>query len=508
MTEQQPTPPADTPEDPARDWRRHLPLLRRVRAGLVLLGLAGLWFAMFLAWTDVFGSDGIFDAAIVVITIALALVSALWLASLRYSRLQHALLPLDAGIIVGGIVFAVGARGVEVDTPDDAAAIAVVLGVITTIVIAVVARLLEGRRTQPLWIGALVALAVVTGIAIPAVADQLSGVSPGYNESVPAYASILSRVNADGDVLLGRTATMHLDAAYVEDQFGGYGATSGTVVEGPDGTTVVAGGVVDPGSDPSTPLATPTSSGSLAVAAPRLVARDGGDLELRFPELPKGDAVLHARVEAGGCTDAVAATSPKFAPEVFTIKAGAASAAFSLQKLKLADLQLGDRLHVAVGTGGALAPVRCVDLLETTMPLLAQNGLLAFGHDCLVPLHLDPAAQRQLTPASFQDRSCATKLEQLADLTHTNVVRTMESAQGLASCIQTNDGVDMDIRQLAGGSFVVEPHDPADRANLTGQCGTPDGSGMIDPAEAMASAEVPTAPTAPTAPAPVDVVVN
>jgi hypothetical protein len=334
----------------------------------------------------------------------------------------------------------------------------------------------------------------VTGIAIPAVADQLSGVGPGYNaDSAPAYASILSRVNANGDVLLARTPSMRLDAAYIDDQYAGYGASSGAVYEGPNGATTVVSGDV----------ATPNDAVSLPVAAPRLVARDGGSLVLQFPEMPKDDVVRHARVEAGTCADAVAATSPKFVPEAFTIAAGAASAAFPLRTLHLVDLHLGDQLRVAVGTGGALAPVRCIDLLDANMPLLAQNGLLAFGHDCLVPLHLDPAAQRQLTPASFQDRSCATKLQQLTDLAHTSVVRTMDTAKGIAACIQSNDGVDMDIRKLAGGSYVVEPRNPADRAKVTGQCSTPMEPGMIEPSSTMATAEV-----APTAPAPVDVVVN
>jgi hypothetical protein len=453
--------------------------MRRLRSALVLLGLAGVWFAVVLMWTDVYGEQSIFDAATVLITVAAGLVSALWLASLRFASLRHALLPLDAGIIVGGIVFAIGARGVEVDTPEDAAVIAVVMGLIATIVITIVARLLDGRRSQPLWVGSLVAVAVAVGVAIPAIADQLAGDAGMYvGDGSSSYALVLSRVNTDGDVLLGQSSDIQLGDAYEHP-----GDFEGSMSQGSDGSIAV------PGEDESM---------SAYGRAPRLVARAGGALELHFSDLPVGAGVtLHVRVESGACsTGGTPPARPLSNPENSTIRATSAGAKLALRTLTLSDLKPGDELRVVFGSGASLAPVRCVDLLDDVTPLLAQRGLGSFGRDCIAPLRLDPGVQVQLTPSSFQDRGCATQLESLARLSRTTVVADETSARAVAACMRDSEGVDATVTPITGGKFVVESSGRASGAATVGEC-SPTAGVEVPGALAPAAAATPVDPELP-----------
>ena len=461
-----------TPQELDDRPKRRLPSATFIRSALVVVALLGAWGVMVSNWTtsaEYRGEDPLFDAGRVAITAGLLVLTVLWVASIRFERLRAALVPIEAGLVAGIAIVLVGARGVEVDTNEDVAAIAVLVGIGTTIVVGVAARLLDGRRSAPWWITAVVVAAIVLGAGLPAIADRITET----DESMSVYTSpdggVLARLTTDGAVSL----TMPFQTIGLVD--GSYDSSpsiyAGVPVD-PSGAPVPAAAITDPiaGTDAVAVAAMPPTT---SVQAGLVVLPNGG-VEVRAASLAaSNDVPVEAVVREGSCTrsgvvvDTWTTTNPA-----------------SAMRHRIAGLDLDDlaELHLVTGTGRPLAPVRCMDLVDRAGLNLARNGGAEFGRRCIAPLRLDQPAKSALTPASFQDPTCATDLERLTTILQGQWVSPDRAAAARACVIAS--GADVDFVDLDDGGLVVRVSmevEDADASLAASTCLIDGGSGQPAP---------------------------
>lgn len=425
----------------------HRPSFLRVRAVLLVLSLLAFWGVMAHWWFDVSGDDfddPLFDAGRLAVTAGLALLTGLWIASIRYVRLRQALLPIEAGVVVGIAIIVIGVRGVEVDTNEDAAFLAVLIGIGTTIVVGVLAKLVEGRRSAPYWIGAVMLAAVFLGAGLPAIADGLtSEESNGWSGG--AFGNpVMTRFTNDGAVRLTRD---YLSTNVVDM---GYTTTEGPFTDGampddamPDGTCVgelcPMGLPAGPGESQDPPVPTVRVELSVQAAEP---------LELQLSALTATDAQpVQLAVRRGSC----------IRPNDRDIDRWTATTPSQASQRTLGSVGLGAQsaLHLVMGTAQPLAPVRCVDLVDPIGVRLALNGGLEFGRDCIAPLRLDSQARLALTAASLQDKGCADRFEDLDVITAGTIVADDQAVARAKACLASLDVVTRSVR-LKDGSTAMQ----------------------------------------------------
>jgi hypothetical protein len=415
---------------PASRWARPLSIAR----GVLLITVLLLAWAVLIPGSRSFEPeiDPIYSAGYIVMLVALGIVTATALASLRYERLRRALLPFEVGLFVSVAIIVAGVRGVEVDTNEDAVFIAVLFGFGASLVVAFANTLLDEHRYRGAWIVGVASVVALIGISMPLIADRVSPIDEYDPESYQRYlvSDLMTRVAPDGAVRL-------------------------TAVD-PNGMNVDARIVSDPALHPSAPSAGATA----AIGAPlplrvRLVTDTSGALRLEVEDAPsfasQGGAV-RVEVRRGSCE---ARSAADILVRDWRVSArGRGTSRNEFKDVTLDDLQLDDTLYAAIGSGAPLAPVTCVDLIDPRGVALAQAGLARMHDECVKPLGADSEAVASLTADSFQDAACARRFQELVDIAGGMYLVNGRAAAALVQCLD-DATISSTLVRVGGGAIVT-----------------------------------------------------
>ncbi len=375
-------------------------VVRIVRWSLAPAAIVYIWWVIVAQWG---GSDTrLFNWATVLAAVLLGIVTIAWITSIKWTRLQRALAPLEAGLVVGALVMGLSTSGQEVDQMGDHAAIAVTMGVVAAIVVGFVLPLVEHRRRAWAWMIGAMAICAGIGIVVPAALDWYGTGSDEIPEAmVPdtALSNVLPRLAHDGVQLTSSyitTGTTSLDTGYVGDPF---------ALQSP----MENAGSASVGSDVAAAPVAVQEAGEWA----SLRVQADGSVRVRVSPVIAGAASTDAQVsidrarcsEVGDDTQVVRFAVPK--------QAGIVEKA---TPLTLDDLDDDTQIRAVIGTGAALAPVRCVELVDATGLKLARAGAASFHAECIEPLGIKRDAIGSLRPSSFQDSACAKRLQQYVDI--------------------------------------------------------------------------------------------
>lgn len=420
----------------AAQLARALALPTIVAAGLLLVlmregGPALPWF--FLVTT-----------ACLVLCVALA---ALSLRARHSDRARRAVRPVEAGILVGivvwlGVAILGGVAALDAFAAGSLAACGV------TLVASVLHPLIEGRRRSRAAFGALLVLAVAVvgwGSAL------FTGAFDHYEdqwfeiEAHEPQRQLVQRVGERG-VLLGEPLVVSgaspLDSGYVASAHDPSIITAVPGIPGdPAAPAVDSAGPIPPSghtipqalADVAAVAAAPASTPSL-VGWASLRARSDQRLELEIDrEIAGGlDGPVAIRMQRGSCSG----PGKRTPVDSWSWTRRATGTDRRIIQLRVPDLRVDSQLSVVVGTLQPLGPTRCADLLSARGIALASFGAASFHDECIAPLELAPAELDLLLPSSFADRECAETLTRLAGIVAGAVVPAAH-VPDVRSCLAT-----------------------------------------------------------------------
>jgi len=486
---------ADATETPAparrSPWEIAVRYAGTIRATLLVMGLLAVWALLVVWWTDSSSyGEPLFDAARVAITFVALCLSAVWIASIKVPRLRYALRPLEAGVVVGAAVLAVilvVGYGTEVDTIDDAAFIATFVGFMTALVVACVERLTTNEGSALRWGGGVMVAAVVLGGLLPALADRITNSNDGSDPAIAsAYAMatsgvpVLARVQGDGGFRIDPMGESEPGAAGVVDGVSANGSTSaaysdpaGTVYDAATGQPVPSPSSHDGDVYGEVP-AIPGQEGS--IPGLKAIVRAGGKVDVVLPALAQAKARIEVEVRRGECGVVMPAGST--ALDAWTIRDGTRPTTHK-RSFSLDDID-DTGLSLLTSSGGPWSPTVCQQLVSTRAVSLAKADGAAFAQECLAHARLDSAQIQALTPQSFQDAKCASRLTDLEALA-SSPIASIERVERAVACLSERgvgaQAIGLDANHAA---LEVDPFGTEEEVQAGFECGF-DGSGTLSP---------------------------
>jgi hypothetical protein len=398
--------------------------LHRVRQVVVLGSLALMWALTLPGFAT--SDTEVYVIGQLAIALGLAVITATWIASLRWERLRRALLPFEGGLVVAAGVFLFSQPGLEIDTNDDRIFVAGTFGVGAALVLAFAQPIVAGRRRGQAWLVGIVAIAIGIGTALPPALDWVIYSDDerwtSADERQLRHAETARRITEPGFQLSSSdtfSAQPSLELGYephVSQSPGFAELALGDIVGAGAGWFAANGVGVDPAGGPIRP----------AIHV-RTWLVDERTVRLRVSELGAGPVALAVR--RGDCS----VTSPDDELLRLDLRDGADVE----QRIDLgpAGLGAGDQLRLLIADPRPLGPVRCVPLVDPLGLRLLAVGDIAFHEECIEPLGLARAARAGVTPSTFEDPGCADRFERLAMSVGSARV-PVAAVDGVRSCLE------------------------------------------------------------------------
>ncbi len=445
----------DTPDD--ADVTRRLLVSALARGARLLATPAAIvvaWLVVVSQWNS--SDEQLFNWATTTAAIVLGVVTGAWLLSLKFPALRRALLPFEGGLVVGAVVLAAATQGREVDMLGDRMAIAFTFGVIAALLLAFMQQLVAGRRRARAWLGGVVVVCMIVGIAVPATLDWLErDTLPGVY--AVSAGEVIARATDDGfridDVSL-RYGVSSLATGYFDDMALAGGSIYAESVVPMDPAT---GETFDPAT--GEPIADPAPVGDSSASGPNLqsdwaqllVQSDGAIRLVVTQAVADGiDERVIGSLRSGSCQTAGDAK----VLAGFDIPKGTEYVERDLS-ITVEDLRLGDQLSIVVGTERPLAPTRCLQLLTSSGIVLAQLGAASFVEECVEPLDLPSGSEYRVRASSFQEPACARRFDEYSRISSSLLVPRSRLA-AYRRCHRTHEaGIETTERPLPNDAVAV-----------------------------------------------------